>query len=69
MDNSSWMWGLKFEGKRCCWHGYLQNWTSMMSPEAEYGYAAVGACPIIDANMYARISDTDFRKLSWITPA
>lgn len=68
MDNSSWMWGLKFEKENDAVGTGICNWTSMMSPEAEYGYAAVGACPIIDANMYARISDTDFRKLSWITP-
>lgn len=67
-DNTSWMWGLKFEKENDAVQTGICNWTSMMSPEAEYGYAAVGAAPIIDASMYARISDTDFRKLSWITP-
>ncbi|MBD5301012.1 MAG: RagB/SusD family nutrient uptake outer membrane protein [Bacteroides sp.] len=67
-DNTSWMWGLKFEKENDAVATGICNWTSMMSPEAEYGYAAVGACPIIDASMYARISDTDFRKLSWVTP-
>ena len=68
LDNPSWMWGLKFEKENDAVGTGICNWTSMMSPEAEYGYAAVGACPIIDAKMYARISDTDFRKLSWVTP-
>jgi len=68
LDNNSWMWGLKFEKENDAVGTGICNWTSMMSPEAEYGYAAVGACPIIDASMYDRISDTDFRKLSWITP-
>lgn len=67
-DNTSWMWGLKFEKENGAVGTGICNWTSMMSPEADYGYAAVGACPIVDARMYARISDTDFRKLSWITP-
>lgn len=67
-DNSSWMWGLKFEKENDAVGTGICNWTSMMSPEADYGYAGVGACPTVDASMYARISDTDFRKLSWITP-
>ncbi len=68
-DNSSWMWGLKFEKEDDAVATGICNWTSMVSPEAEYGYAGVGACPIVDAKMYARISDTDFRKLSWIVPS
>ncbi|MDE5671988.1 MAG: RagB/SusD family nutrient uptake outer membrane protein, partial [Duncaniella sp.] len=67
-ENTSWMWGLKFEKATDAVATGICNWTSMMSPEAEYGYAGVGACPIVDAKMYARISDTDFRKLSWVTP-
>ncbi len=69
LDNPSWMWGLKFEKENEAVQTGICNWTSMMSPEASYGYAAVGACPIVDAAMYARISDTDFRKLSWIVPS
>lgn len=46
----------------------LLNWTSWMSNECEYGYAAVA--PIfIDKNMYDRLSDTDWRKLMWKAPA
>lgn len=67
-DNNSWMWGMKFEKENDAVSTGICNWTSMMSPEAEYGYAGVGACPTVDASMYARISDTDFRKLSWVTP-
>lgn len=69
LDNPSWMWGLKFEKENDAVQTGICNWTSMMSPEAEYGYAAVGAAPIIDASMYDRISDTDFRKLSWVVPS
>lgn len=68
LDNHSWMWGLKFEKENEAIQTGICNWTSMVSPEALYGYAFVGACPIVDASMYARISDTDFRKLSWVTP-
>lgn len=68
LDNNSWMWGIQFAKENDAVQTGICNWTSMMSPEAEYGYAGVGACPIVDASMYARISDTDFRKLSWITP-
>lgn len=68
LDNTSWLWGLEFSKENDAVATGICNWTSMMSCEAEYGYAGVGAAPIIDARMYARISDTDFRKLSWITP-
>lgn len=67
-NNSSWMWGLQFEKENDAVQTGICNWTSMMSPEAEYGYAAVGACPIVDASMYKRIADSDFRKLSWVVP-
>ena len=44
------------------------NWASWMSPEAQYGYNAAGATSMIDAAMYARLSDTDFRKLMFKAP-
>ena len=46
----------------------ILNWASWMSPEAQYGYNAAGATSMIDAAMYARISDTDFRKLMFKAP-
>ena len=46
----------------------IVNWTAWMSNEAQYGYAAAGPMSMIDASMYARISDTDFRKLMWKAP-
>lgn len=45
------------------------NWTSWMSNETTYGYAAAGPMPLADINFYNKISDTDFRKLSWKAPA
>lgn len=67
-SNSSWMWGLQFEKENESIQTGICNWTSMISPEAVYGYASfqVGAAPVISADMYDRISDTDFRKLSWM---
>lgn len=47
----------------------IENWTSWMSPEAQYGYSTTGATSMIDAAMYARMSDTDFRKLLYKAPA
>ena len=69
LNNTSWMWGMKFEKENDAVITGICNWTSMLSSEAAYGYAGAGAFPMIDAGMYARISDTDFRKLSWVAPA
>ena len=46
----------------------IVNWAAWMSNEAQYGYAAAGPMSMIDASMYARISDSDFRKLLWKAP-
>ena len=45
------------------------NWTSWMTPEATYGYSYAGATSMIDAKMYNRIKDSDFRKLMFKAPA
>ena len=47
----------------------IANWVSWMSPEARYGYSSVGATSMIDAAMYDRMSNTDFRKLMYKAPA
>ena len=47
----------------------ILNWASWMSPEATYGYSYAGATSMIDAKMYSRISNTDFRKLMFKAPA
>lgn len=66
LDNKSWMWGLESKKENDNVQTGICNWTSFMSLEADYGYAAAGCAPAVDARMYERISDTDFRKLSWI---
>lgn len=65
-DNPSWMWGMQFTRESEAVGTGICNWTSFMSFEAEYGYAAVGCAPGVSVSMYDRISDTDFRKLSWV---
>lgn len=68
-DPTPWMWAATtMKEDRVVTSGIL-NWASWMSPEARYGYNAAGATSMIDAAMYARMSDTDFRKLMFKAPA
>lgn len=46
----------------------ILNWTSWMSNEATYGYANAGPYQRIDASLYSRIDNADFRKLSYLAP-
>lgn len=66
MDNDSWMWALKAVKENDVVQTGICNWTSFMSPEAVYGYAGLGCAPAVSVQMYNRIPDSDFRKLSWI---
>lgn len=71
-DISCWMWGSQLQAEDAAVKSGLLNWTSFMSPEALYGYAwanGQGIMNKIDASLYARIKDTDFRKLVWKAPA
>ncbi len=62
----SWMWGMQVVKEDRLVTSGIINWTSWMCSEAEFGYAYAGPMPMVDASMYERISDTDFRKLSWV---
>ena len=66
---SCWMWGSQMVAEDDCVKTGIINWTSWMSNETDFGYASAGAFNMIDARMYNRISDTDFRKLMWKAPA
>ena len=66
---SPWMWASTTQKEDAVVKTGILNWASWMSPEAQYGYNAAGATTMIDAAMYARISDTDFRKLMFKAPA
>lgn len=66
---SCWMWGSQMVAEDDCVKSGIINWTSWMSNETDFGYASAGAYNMIDASMYNRMSDTDFRKLMWKAPA
>ena len=65
---SCWMWGSQMVAEDDCVKTGIINWTSWMSNETDFGYASAGAFNMIDASMYNRIADTDFRKLMWKAP-
>lgn len=64
-----WMWASVMEADDDVVCTGILNWTSWMSPEAQYGYSDVGATSMIDAAMYNRMSNSDFRKLMFKAPA
>ena len=66
---SCWMWGSQLVAEDDAVKTGIINWTSWMSNETDFGYASAGAYNMIDAGMYHRMSDTDFRKLMWKAPA
>jgi hypothetical protein len=45
------------------------NWASHSCNETTFGYASAGPFSMISASMYARMSDTDFRKKMFKAPA
>ncbi len=66
-DGSKWMWA-SLQTKESLWSN-LANWTSFASNETYFGYSAIDASPImIDAALYNRLSNTDWRKLEWKAP-
>ncbi len=67
-DPSTWMWASTTTEEDAVVKTGILNWTSWMSPEAQYGYSSAGATSMIDAAMYNRMSNTDFRKLMYKAP-
>ncbi len=65
---SSWMWGASQVAEDASVKSIYYNWTSWNCNETTFGYNYYGTATMIDASMYSRISDTDFRKLSYIAP-
>ena len=65
---TSWMWGASVQKEDDVVKSGIINWTSWMSGEAAYGYAGAGPVPMADVRFYNKISDKDFRKLSWKAP-
>lgn len=64
-----WMWGSKMMAEDAVVKSGIIHWTSWMSNETYFGYAYAEPFSMIDASVYARISDTDFRKKLWKAPA
>lgn len=67
-DISKWMWGTQMTSEDRAVTTGIVNWTSWMTNEQTFGYAGMGATCMIDANLYSKISDTDFRKLEFVGP-
>lgn len=65
----AWMWGSQTQSEDDVVKTGITNWASWMCPEATFGYSAAGATSMIDASLYNKISDTDFRKKMFKAPA
>lgn len=63
-----WMWGGQLVTEDSSVKTGILNWISWMSNETSFGYSSRGPYLMIDANMYNRISNTDFRKKMWKAP-
>jgi hypothetical protein len=68
VSSESWMWGAKQSAEDSSVTSCYYNWTSWMCNETTFGYCSYGTNVMINAATYDRISDTDFRKLSYIAP-
>lgn len=67
-DPSAWMFAGQYVPEdNAVVAGGIRTWSSFMTVEETFGYAAPaqGAMPEINAAMYKRISDRDFRKLAF----
>ncbi len=67
---SDFMWAANHTSEDWAVQTGIINFASWLSNQTEFGYtgAATGLYNIIDANMYARIKATDFRKLLYKAP-
>ena len=65
---SSWMWAMTYPKDTELVQGGIVNWTSWCCNEYLNGYTGIGAYCMIGKSIYDRISDTDFRKLSFKAP-
>ena len=68
MTSNSWMWAANATANDDVVKSGILNWTSWMSNEATFGYAAAGAFLEIGSALYNSINDADFRKLSFLAP-
>ena len=68
LSTPSWLWGMEYEQEDDAVLTGIINWTSWASNEYIPGYSAAGPYIMIDASLYNKINDTDFRKLSFVAP-
>ena len=66
--NSSWMWCSSLVKEDDVVKSSILNFTSWMSSETVFGYAPAGPYRMIDARLYSRISNSDWRKKMWKAP-
>lgn len=68
---SDFMWAASYTSEDWAVQIGIINWASWMTNQTDFGYTGSSTAQynIIDANMYARIKDTDFRKLLFKAPA
>ena len=68
-DATPWMWASSQTADDATVKSKLNNWTSFLSNETEWGYTPDGGPVImISRDMYDRLSDTDWRKLEFKAP-
>lgn len=67
-SNDSWMWCSSLVKEDDVVKSGILNFTSWMSSETTFGYAAAGPFRMIDARFYSRIPATDWRKKMWKAP-
>lgn len=71
LNTPAWMWGEQLVKEDAAVQTGIVNWTSWICGEVSYGYSyANGQGPrmALSKAYYDRLSDTDFRKLSWKAP-
>lgn len=65
----AWMWASQTTEEDDVVKTGILNWTSWLSNETSYGYASAGPFVMIAADLYNKINNDDFRKLSFKAPA
>ena len=63
-----WIWGSQLVKENEVVQTGILNWVSWMSNETSFGYTSAGPSLMIDASMYARMDNNDFRKRMWVAP-
>lgn len=68
LSTPSWMWGQQLVTEDDAVQTGIVNWTSWTANEYVGGYAAAGPIMMIGAELYNKINDADFRKLTFVAP-